>query len=786
MAQETWAVKGMHCASCARAVEKAAKGIRGVKDASVNLASETVQIETAKPAGDKIFAAMAKAVADAGFELVREAGDDAAKESEAEDHLRRAGRRFGLSAAFALPLFVLAMGPMLGLPLPSLIDPGFANTHGHSTSTAPLLYALLQLVLVLPVVWFGRHFYLRGFPALFKGRASMDSLVAIGTLAALGYSLASIWRIAMGAAHAAHELYFESAGVIISLVLMGKFLEARAKMRARKEMRALLDLTPKSARKIAAPEATDAELATGPTEKLVPVEEIVPGDLLRVLPGEAIPVDGIVLEGLSAIDESMLSGESLPVAKEAGSRVYAGSINGNGTLVFRCEAAGKDTLLRSIVALVEEAQAGKAPIARLADRVSAVFVPVVIGIAFLALAGWLLAGEKLPFALTAFTAVLVIACPCALGLATPTAIMVASGNASKKGILIKSPEALELAGRAKTVIFDKTGTLTEGKPRLVGIQVAGGAVTELAAIKQDLPAREAALLALAARAERYSEHPLADAIRRAAEERGLLSTADSPNEDDSPDDHFEAVPGRGVRARFGGRSILIGTDRFLALEGVELPPDTGRNDAGGQAGASHVSMAIDGHYSASFFVRDEERPESLVAVARLKAMGLRTVLLSGDRADAAQHIGRKLGVDEVIAEVLPADKARVVAELQAGGREKVIMVGDGINDAPALAAADVGIAVGSGTGAAIESADIVLMQSSPLAVAGAIALSRRTLRVIRQNLFWAFGYNVLGIPIAAGLLHVFGGPLLSPMFAAFAMSMSSVSVVSNSLRLATK
>ncbi len=739
METQTLAVKGMHCASCVRAVEKSAKNVKGIAGVEVNLAAETLSIQSDKPIGEKTYATLAKALSKAGYQLSK--SDSEQQEADANLDLEKAGTRFVYSAIAALPLLVLAMGPMLGLPLPKSIGP----------ESAPLIYALIQLLLTLPIIWFGRHFYLRGFPALFTGQASMDSLVAIGTLAALGYSSFSLIRIFKGDAQAVHALYFESAGVIISLVLMGKFLEARAKQRARKEMRALLDLSPKTALRV----RNEGDIEG----QEVSVQDIVIDDLIRVLPGQAIPVDGEVVSGLSAVDESLLSGESIPVTKEVGSAVYAGSINGNGSLLFKCTARGADSLLHHIAKLVEEAQAGKAPIARLADKVSAWFVPTVIGLAFISLALWLLAGQGLAFALTTFTAVLVIACPCALGLATPTAIMVASGNASKRGILIKSPEALELAGRARSVVFDKTGTLTEGRPRLVRIE-------------SEASYGEEELLRYAASAERYSEHPLAAAILQAAKEKNIELL---------PTEEFEAVPGRGIRSTIEGNAIVIGSDRFLELEGVDL--HTGLKKELGD-GASYISMAINGRLAAIFFVRDQLRAESREAVAQLHKNGIQTILLTGDKEVTATYIAKELGIDRVISEILPQDKAQVIVELKKQGSGSVIMVGDGINDAPALASADVGIAIGSGTGVAIETADIVLLRSSPLGAAEAIGLSQKTLKVIRQNLFWAFGYNVLGIPIAAGLLHLFGGPLLSPMLAALAMSLSSVSVVSNSLRLA--
>jgi len=730
-------INGMTCTACAAASERAVRKLPGIEEASVNFSTEKLSVRFEE--GSVTVEAIKAAVAKAGYEAVddrAEAKADAHRE-EKEREIRTMWTKFAVSLGFSVPLLYTAMGAMLGWPLPAFVAP---MTH-------PLAYALLELFLVAPVVAAGNRFYRVGFKTILHGAPNMDSLIAMGTTAAIGWSLVSIGRIASGDASAVRSLWFETAGIIITLIMLGKTLEAVSKGRTSDSIKKLMALRPKT-----------AIVVRGGRDIEMPVEEVAPGDVLRVRPGERIPVDGIVIEGITSVDESMLTGESLPVEKAQGSEVVGASVNGTGSFLFRATKVGADTVLSRIVKLVEDAQGSKAPIAEVADTVSGVFVPVVFGIALLAAAIWLLAGQGLPFALTVFVAVLTIACPCALGLATPTAIMVGTGKGAELGILVKSGAALETAGRIDTVVFDKTGTITQGKPAVTDILTGAGF-------------SENEILALAAAAEKGSEHPLGAAIVSAAESRGLAIPSASA---------FSAVPGHGIKAIVDGRTVLLGNARHLASQGISVSEDEASRLA--LAGKTPMFLAVNGTLAGTIAVADTVKPTSAAAIAKLKAMAVEVVMITGDSRRTAEAIAREVGMDRVLAEVLPGEKAAEVKKLQAGGR-RVAMVGDGINDAPALAQADVGIAIGSGTDIAMESADIVLMRSDLGEVPSAFLLSRRVMRNIRQNLFWAFGYNVLGIPVAAGILHAFGGPLLNPMFAAAAMSMSSVSVVSNALRL---
>lgn len=740
---KTFALKGMTCAACVAANERAVGKLPGIARVSVNLATERMEVEFDPNAVD--VAQIQAAVKKAGYEA-----ELLEKPSSAPPPVYEAygWTRFTVSAVFAAILLYVAMGSMIGLPLPSFID--------HRT--APLTFALVQLVLLIPVLAAGKSFYIHGFKSLFHLSPNMDSLIAIGTSSAILYSLFSMWRIANGDHSASMQLYFETAAIIITLIMLGKNLESRSKRRTSEAVRKLMRLRP-----------TTATVLEGEQERKVAVDDVKPGNLLLVRAGERIPVDGKVRSGNSSVDESMLTGESMPVEKADGAPVYSGTINLNGALVMIAEKVGEDTALAKIIRLVEEAQSSKAPIARLADQVSAVFVPVVMGIALIAAFGWLLAGHTITFALTVFVSVLTIACPCALGLATPTAVMVGTGKGAELGILIKSGEALETVHKIHTVLFDKTGTITQGKPALTDVVPAEGYSRE-------------EVLRLAASAELASGHPLADAIVSKAREKGLaISRAD----------HVETMPGKGIVAKLSSEAadstlLAVGNSALAESLGISIAkcaPDL-QEMATRLAGMGKTPMFVmkNSLPVGLIAVADQPRPEARAVVAALEKLGIDVAMITGDSRCTADAIAAQVGISEVYAEVLPSEKASIIKRIQASGR-KIAMVGDGINDAPALAQADVGIAVAAGTDIAMESADIVLMHNNICDVATAIHLSRRVIKTIRQNLFWAFGYNVLGIPIAAGLLYMFGGPLLSPVFAAAAMSLSSVSVVTNALRL---
>ncbi|MDR0856624.1 MAG: heavy metal translocating P-type ATPase [Clostridiales bacterium] len=738
---KTFFITGMTCAACAMRVEKAAAKTSGVFAASVNFATEKLTLTY--DAAETVTAVFA-AVKGAGYALLDPdtAREDAA--ARAKRTLRVMWIKFIVSAAFSLPLLYVAMGPMLGLPF--FID--------HKKNA--LAYAIVQLCLTLPVLGVGYRFYLVGYKALWKRSPNMDSLIAVGTTAAVGYSLYNFFMIVMGEHMAVESLYFETAAVIITLILLGKTLEAVSRARTGDAVKKLIGLAPRTAR----------VLKDG-VEIEVDVAEVAVGDLIVVRPGEKLPADGTVAFGHGAVDESMLTGESLPVDKAVGDKVFAASLNTTGSLTITATGVGEDTVLSQIVRLVEDAQSHKAPIARLADRVSAVFVPVVFGIALAAFVAWTFAGGRptasaLGLALKIFISVLVIACPCALGLATPTAIMVGTGIGATRGILIKGGDALELAGRTQVVVLDKTGTLTEGKPAVTDVVTYADAARDT-------------VLALAAAAEHGSEHPLGHAIVTAAAALDVENLAT-----------FAALPGMGIEAATaGGTRVLVGNLTLMGARGVECGYAAADAAALAAAGKTPMYVAADGVLLGLIAVADVVKPTSRAAVKELTDMGLEVVMLTGDNAATAEAMAREVGITRVVAQVLPGDKATEVARLQAEGK-RVAMVGDGINDAPALTAADVGLAIGTGTDVAMESADIVLMSGDLLAVPTAIRLSRRVMRTIKQNLFWAFGYNTAGIPIAAGLLYLITKNeafLLSPMIAAAAMSLSSVSVLLNALRL---
>ena len=729
-------IGGMECAACARAVERGVGRLDGVRAASVNFATEKLAV-TYDPAKVRLSAIRA-AVTKAGYVPLEAQPESAGPAEKKADGLREQRLRLAVSAAFTAVLLVMSMGHMAGLPMPSIVSP-----HVH-----PLTFALVQLALAAPVVALGCRFYTVGYRSLFRLAPNMDSLVAVGTSAAIAYGLFSIVQIARGDAGYADSLYFESAAAIITLVSLGRYLEAVAKGRTSEAIRKLMGLAPKT-----------ATVVQDGRETQVPVGDVEAGDILIVHPGEKIPVDGVVVEGASAVDESMLTGESLPVAKNPGDRVVGASLNKNGSFRFRAEKVGSDTALAQIIRLVEKAQEGKAPIAKLADIVSGYFVPAVMAIALLSGGAWYFTGHSLVYSLTVFISVLVIACPCALGLATPTAIMVGTGRGAEFGVLIKSGEALETVHRIRMVVLDKTGTITRGEPQVTDILPFEGYTEE-------------DVLRLAASVEKGSEHPLGDAVVRAAAERSLSL---------SRPEQFEAVPGKGVRAVVGGIACRIGSDAFLREEGIVTAAGD-RAAALAREGKTPLYLACGGSPAGILAVADVVKETSREAVARLQHMGLEVAMLTGDNRQTAEAVARQVGITRVMAGVLPEQKADEVRKLQQQGY-RVAMVGDGINDAPALAQADTGIAIGSGTDVAMESADIVLIKNDLRDVSAAVALSRATIRNIRENLGWAFGYNIIGIPIAAGLLAVPLGITLNPMIAAAAMSLSSVSVVSNALRL---
>ncbi len=732
----------MTCAACAQRVEKAIRKLDGVESVSVNFATEKATVSY-DPQQVRL-SAIREAIEKAGYKALEMKKTAASDEDRArkQKEIRTLWTKFIVSAVFSLPLLYIAMAPMITfarLPFPAALD----------MMNYPLIYALVELLLVLPVIGVGYRFYTVGFKALIQRSPNMDSLIAIGTTAAFVYSVYNVWQIASGNFAAVEALYFETAGVIITLILLGKSLEAVSKGRTSEAIKKLMGLTPKT-----------AIIIHNGEEKEIPIDEVEVGDIIVVKPGAKIPVDGTVLEGHTAIDESMLTGESMPVDKKAGDSVYAASLNTNGAIQFRAEKVGSDTALAQIIKLVEDAQGSKAPIAQMADIVSGYFVPIVCAIAVVAGLAWYLGVRDLEFALTIFISVLVIACPCALGLATPTAIMVGTGKGAENGILIKGGEALETAHKINTIVFDKTGTITEGKPTVTDVLPADG-------IQAD------DLYQLAASAEKGSEHPLGTAIVQGAQEKGLqFLTVDG----------FEALTGRGIEARISGRAVLAGNRKLMDERGISLSELEAASDRLAEEGKTPMYVALDGKIAGIIAVADVVKQSSRAAIESLHKMGIQVAMITGDNKKTAAAIARQVGIDRVLAEVLPQDKSNEVKKLQNEG-QKVAMVGDGINDAPALAQADIGIAIGSGTDVAMESADIVLMRSDLMDVPTAIQLSKKTIRNIKQNLFWAFGYNVIGIPIAAGLLHLFGGPLLNPIFAAAAMSLSSVSVLTNALRL---
>lgn len=736
--KETFLIDGMTCASCALTIEKAVNKLDHVDSAVVNLATEkmTVTFDDTTLSPNVIE----ECVSESGYEasLFKEE----TSKSQSERHqlaIEKMWHRFWMSAVATIPLLYISMGPMINLWLPSFLMP----------DKGPLNYGMIQLLLTLPVMYFGRIFYQNGFKALFKRHPNMDSLVAIATTAAFIYSLYGLYEILQGDIHYAHQLYFESVAVILTLITLGKYFEILSKGRTSASIEKLLTLSAKEARLI-----KDGE------DYMVPLDKVKIGETILVKPGEKIPLDGHVVAGESSIDESMLTGESIPVEKKVGSKVYGASINGQGSLTIFVEKEAGGSLLSQIINLVEAAQTSKAPIANLADKVSGVFVPFVIVIAILSGLSWyLILGQSFAFSLKIMIAVLVIACPCALGLATPTAIMVASGKAAENGILFKGGEVLEKAHHIDTIVFDKTGTLTKGKPEVVAIKTYGGDKEEF--------------LGQVASVEKLSNHPLSQTIVNKAKEKELPLREVMA---------FKNILGYGLSATINGKTMLVGNANLMTKNDVNLDLAKADIEIAQEEAQTVVYVSENGVLSGLITLTDQLKTDSQETVKQLQRLGFNLVLLTGDNKASADAIAQKLGITTVVSEVLPDQKANVILELKEKGGQ-IAMVGDGINDAPALASSDVGISMSSGTDIAIESADIVLMKPELTDLLKAMTISKQTIQIIKENLFWAFFYNVLAIPVAMGVLHLFGGPLLNPMLAGLAMAFSSVSVVLNALRL---
>lgn len=748
----TLKIGGMHCAACSRAVERALKKTEGIEDANVNIATEKAvfNYDEKKLKYDDIVNVVVKA----GYQVLGKEEDPAVVKAR---EIKEQKIRLIVSAIFSIPLFYISMAPMVSFvkfPIPSFLV--------HHIN--PQVFSIVAIFLCVPVMISGYKFYTLGFPALFRGSPNMDSLVAIGTTAAFSYSIYSTILAFMGLNPHGDNLYYESAAVIITLVQFGKYLEARSKGKTGEAIKKLMGLQPKTATIIKDGEA-----------KEIKISDVKVDDIVLVRPGEKIPVDGEIIEGYSSVDESMLTGESIPVEKSVGDKVVGASINKTGSFKFKAQKVGADTALAQIIKLVEDAQGSKAPIAHIADVVSSYFVPAVITIALISGIIWFIVLHNFVFSLTVFVSVLVIACPCALGLATPTAIMVGTGKGAELGILFKNAEALEVSQKINAVMFDKTGTLTEGKPY----------VTDIISDDKDK------LLLIAASAENGSEHPLGEAIVREAKEKNikLLNI-----------ENFKAIAGFGIETYIDNKKVLMGNGKLMNKENISTENYNSYMDKLSKEGKTPMYVAYDNKLLGIIAVADKLKKESIEAINRLHKLGIKTAMITGDNKNTANSVAKEAGIDIVFAEVLPEEKSNEVKKLQEQGFT-VAMVGDGINDAPALTQANVGIAIGSGTDVAIESADIVLVKSNTNDVVTAIELSKATMRDIKQNLFWAFCYNVIGIPIAAGVLHVFREPLiassiggfltaimgkdllLNPIFAALAMSLSSVSVVTNALRL---
>lgn len=745
MKEEIYNIEGMTCAACSSAVERVTRKLEGVSSSQVNLTTNkmTIAYDETKVTSQDIIAKVEKA----GFGASLAQAEHSKEEEEEnfakqEENLKKSKLRLIISICFAIPLLYLSMGHMIPFPLPV---PAFLDMHHH-----PLAFACAQLILTVPILLCGRKFYIVGLRTLFKGNPNMDSLVAIGTGSAFFYSLVMTVLIP-SRPDSVHNLYYESAAVVVTLIMLGKYMESRSKGKTSEAIRKLMELAPDT-----------AILYKDGVEQEVPAVQVKVGDHILVKPGSRIPLDGILVSGSSSVDESMLTGESIPVEKNVGDTAIGGSMNYNGAMEIEVTRIGQDTTLSKIVKLIEDAQGKKAPISKLADKVAGYFVPTVMVIALVAALLWaVVGGQNMAFVLTIFVAVLVIACPCALGLATPTAIMVGTGVGANHGILIKSGEALEITHKVDAVVLDKTGTITEGKPKVTDVAVYQKGLTE-----EDL-------LLAAGSAEQFSEHPLAQAIVTAA--KGLGRELTKP-------EAFESLTGEGIQAQLDKKLIQIGNRKLM--ERLQKADETVLQAAEERAreGKTPMFVLVDQQLAGIISVADTIKESSIEAIDKIKSLGVEVYMLTGDNKQTAEYIGKQAHVEHVIAEVLPQDKSEAVANLQKQGKV-VMMVGDGINDAPALVQADIGTAIGNGSDIALESGDVVLMKSDLRDVYKAIKLSKATIRNIKQNLFWAFFYNTLGIPVAAGLLHLFGGPLLNPMFAGFAMSLSSVCVVSNALRL---
>ena len=741
MKKEEFALEGLQCAGCVSTVEKVVRDLPGVKEANVNLATEKMMVQFNPKEADvqKIM----ETVSLAGYQAILINDEEDVLEKTAmkkEKQLQSLKVRAWVSGVFAIVLLYIAMGEMIGLPLPQILQP---MEH-------PIVFSVTQLILVTPILWVGRSYFVNGFKALIRKHPNMDSLVALGTSAAILYSVWSTIRILSGEYHYVMHLYVESAAVILAFITVGKYFETLTKGRTSQAIQSLVALSPKVATVI-----RDGK------EVEVPVEELQVGEVVFVRPGEKIPVDGVIISGESFVDESMITGESVPVFKKEGSKVVGATLNTTGSFQVEVSQVGKDTTLSQIIRLVEEAQGSKAPIAAIADRVAGIFVPIVMGLSLLAGLYWgLIGGESFEFVVTVMISVLVIACPCALGLATPTAIMVGTGFGAKRGILIKSSAALEEAGHVGVVLLDKTGTITNGKPKVVDIQVFN-----------DYSKEE--VLKIAASIEKHSEHPLGKAIVEEAEKQEF---------DVLPIEQFQSISGMGIQGIVDGKEVLLGNHLLLQNQGIVVDEYNAVIDVVASKGQTAMFVAIQKQVAGIIVVADTIKATSKEAIQQMKALGLQVRMVTGDHEKTAKAIANEVGIETVYSQVLPNEKASVVQQLLDEGYQ-VAMVGDGINDAPALAKATVGIAIGSGVDVAIETADMVMMQDDLRLVAKTIQLSKMTMMTIKENLFWAFIYNVIGIPVAMGVLHFFGGPLLSPMIAGAAMSFSSVSVVLNALRL---